>query len=398
MTFCGALLPLLLVLPPVFTAGEETNWSRFRGPEGAGRADSIELPESLSEESFLWRVELAGRGHSSPVAWGELIFLTAEDQESGARFVLAHSAADGSELWRIEDLFEPHGQHDLNSFASTTPTCDAERVVVVWTSGTSLRARALSHAGEDLWERELGSWSAGHGSGSSAVLVDGVLIVAADHEAEGSFLAGFDPGSGEPLWRRERKSSRASFATPTTRALPGGGHEVLFASTSHGITSLDPKSGELRWETGALFRQRCVGSPVVAGPVVFASAGSGGRRQGVGRRQPRAPRGWQPRRAVESSPLLALRADAGLRWPAPVPARGWGHPDGRGSAQRRDPVERAHRRQLLRLPDPGRRPACGPSTARGSCTSSRPDRSSKRAPSWIWARPPRPLRRWSESA
>ena len=325
MRLFGALAPLLFVLPSQAGGEEEVHWSRFRGPGGAGCAEAVDLPDSLSEENILWRVELAGRGHSSPIAWGDLIFLTAEAEEQGARFVLAYSASDGREVWRVEDLFEAHGQHDLNSFASTTPTCDAERVIVVWSSGDRLRARALDHEGQDLWERELGSWSAGHGSASSAVLIDGVLVVAADHEAEGSFLMGLDPESGEPMWRRERTSSRASFATPTTRALPGGGYEVLMASTSHGITSLDPESGELRWETGAIFEQRCVGSPVVAGPIVFASAGSGGGgKESVAVALEAGQDGhhpvlWKQRRslpyvptAVYDGQLLYLLADGGI--------------------------------------------------------------------------------------
>lgn len=254
-----------------------SNWPRFRGPGGTGVAPALEVSNNFSLEDALWRIELPGKGHSSPVVQAERVYITCEAQ-SGKRLLMCLALEDGSEEWVHVDEFKSHRQHDLNSFAASTPALDEKGVYLVWTAGESLVGLGLDHEGAVLWQRKLGPYRTQHGSGGSPIVHEGVLLVAGDHEIEGetSYLLGLDAATGKELWRRERKSSRASYATPFVRTTESGQAQVLFASTSHGITCLEPASGKLLWEVDGLFEMRCVGSPVIAGDILFCSAGSGG--------------------------------------------------------------------------------------------------------------------------
>ena len=265
----------LLILLLFASSAPAQEWARFRGPGGAGVAPEADIPSIFTMDDVAWKITLPGKGHSSPVVWKDRLWVTCEGSEPGKRSLVCLSPADGSVRWNRELTFEPHDQHRFNSSASATPAVDAEGVYVFWTSGDRLIASAFDHDGEPSWTRELGRSTAQHGSGASPVVVNGVLLVGNDHEGEGSALFGLRCSDGKTIWKRERDSTRASYATPLVRRTAAG-TEAIFASTSHGVTSLDPKTGNLNWETDASFKQRFVGSPAIADGVLFASAGSGG--------------------------------------------------------------------------------------------------------------------------
>ncbi|MAG57959.1 MAG: hypothetical protein CMJ83_16870 [Planctomycetes bacterium] len=266
------VLAWIVVCVPLAVAQD---WGRFKGPDGAGLSGAPSVPVSFTMDDVNWRVPLPGKGHSSPVIWKGRIFLTCNGAKAGTRSVVCLNAKDGSVRWKREREFAPHAQHRFNSFASSTPVVDAERVYVVWSTGEQLVATALDHDGKPAWRTELGHFSAQHGSGASPIVVKGVVVIGNDNEGENSFLVGLDKKTGKEIWRRPRESSRASYATPIVRRMKTR-VEVLFASTSHGITSLDPKTGKPNWETGPVFKYRCVGSPGIADGVLLATAGSGG--------------------------------------------------------------------------------------------------------------------------
>ena len=301
-------------------------WGRFCGPAGAGRAAEVELPLALDEQATRFRVDLLGGGHSSPVFAGELVFLTSLGESEGVRHLIALDALSGAPRWRFDDAFRGHGQHRLNSYASASPAADEERVVVAWTDAEGLEVVALDLEGELLWRTALGPFSAQHGSGVSPVLVAGRVIVANDMEGEvQSFLVALDAATGEEVWRRERETERASYATPALLAGPDGEPRLVFASTAHGLTCLDAASGELVWEHDPGLTQRCVGSPVIEAGVVFQAAGSGGGgKEMMAVRLPQeegaAPTpAWSLERALPYVPtpvahdgLLYLLADGGI--------------------------------------------------------------------------------------
>jgi len=252
-------------------------WTRFRGPDGSGIGQAQDLPITITADDYAWQVKLPARGHSSPVLWGNRVFVTCSRGKEGVRYVVCLDAATGKTQWTWEDKFEVYRHHGLNSFAASTPAVDAQRVYVSWVSGKMAVALALSHEGKPVWRRELGHFDGRHGAGASPIVFGDLVIVGKDHRGRDGFLVGLDRATGDTRWKCARESKGVSYITPTVYRPEGRPPELIFASVAHGITSVDPTNGKANWEVGGLFRQKSVASPVVAGDVVFVSAGRGGR-------------------------------------------------------------------------------------------------------------------------
>lgn len=252
------------------------DWPRFRGPDGLGVARTSSLPGSFTDDDVVWRRPVGGAGHSSPVVVGDQLFLTREGDDEGSREVVCFDAESGEELWSHSRRFEAYPLHRWNSFASSTPTADADGVYVVWVTGGELVALALNRSGELRWRRSLGSFSAQHGSGTSPVLFDGALIVANDNAGDG-FLEALETATGESRWRIERDSSprRCSYASPVV-CRPSDAKPYLLFASAHGLTAVDATTGVVRWQADLGFRTRCVGTPAVNGGRVVVTAGTGG--------------------------------------------------------------------------------------------------------------------------
>ena len=272
MSFIACLMTVALA----FSAARGQEWTRFRGPDGTGIGRGASIPTSFADDGYRWKVKLPAPGHSSPVLWGERIFLTCAPPSGPGRQVVCLHADDGRILWSWKDTFRPYNQNRLNSFAASTPAVDAERVYLSWVSGAAFEAVALNHDGKLLWRRKVDDFKARHGAGASAIVLDGVVIAGNTHIGESSFMIGLDAATGEVRWKRDCKSGPTSYITPGIYRPPGGEVEVLFVSSSHGVTSLDPSTGRLNWEAGGPFQLKSVASPNVAGSLVFASAGQGG--------------------------------------------------------------------------------------------------------------------------
>ena len=268
---------VVLALTLTSSALAQGEWTRFRGPDGTGIGKAQGLPVTFTADDYAWQVRLPARGHSSPVVWGDRIFVTCSRDKEGVRYVVCLDAANGKTRWTWEDKFAVYRHHGLNSFAASTPAADAQRVYVSWVSGQTAVALALDHEGEPLWRRELGHFSGRHGAGASPIVLGDLVVVGKDHRGRDGFLVGLDSATGETRWKCGRGSKGVSYITPTVYRPEGMPPELIFASVAHGITSVDPTSGKVNWEVGGLFKQKSVASPVVAGDVVFVSAGRGGR-------------------------------------------------------------------------------------------------------------------------
>ncbi|HEV3025613.1 MAG TPA: PQQ-binding-like beta-propeller repeat protein, partial [Pirellulales bacterium] len=267
-------------LPLQPAAGQE--WTRFRGPNGTGISEATTVPTAWTEDDYNWKVSLPGIGHSAPVMWGEKLFLTSALEDTGTRAVLCLNAADGSTLWEKRFKSKVHPKHLLNSFASATPAVDDQRVYVVWSTPEEYTLMALDHEGEVAWQRPLGRFWGEHSCGTSPIVFDDLVVIAADQGLSkgnppeaASFLVAVDRQNGEIRWKVDRRTEHVAYSTPCVYVPEGGRPQLIFNSGAHGISSIDPASGDTLWELDVLDK-RSVSSPVISGGLIFGSTGSGG--------------------------------------------------------------------------------------------------------------------------
>ncbi len=266
---------MALVLGLLTTGLSGQEWPRFRGPNGTGQSLSTANFKHLSEESVLWKTPLPGKGHSSPVNWGDQIFLTSTDESQNQFIVLALSAATGKVLWSKEYPYQTFSKHRFNSFASPTAAVDGDRLYVSWGTPQHLYLAALDHAGEQVWQRDLGTFKSQHGPGTSPMLFEDLVIITNEQLGE-SFIIAVDSKTGETRWKTPRRSAKTAYSTPTLSEDSAGNPILLVNSQAHGIGALNPKTGAPIWEYTNAFDKRSCSSPITAGGLVFGSCGSGG--------------------------------------------------------------------------------------------------------------------------
>jgi len=272
---CLGLFAFALLAAEESAPSAAQNWPRFRGPNGSGIGVAAALPTKWTEKDYNWKATLPGTGHSSPVVWGDRIFVTCGENETAKRIVLCLKTSDGSVAWRRDFDSKRHPRNPDNSYASSTPAVDSDHVYVYWATPEETALLALTHDGKDAWQRKLGPFASEHGSGTSPVVLGDLVILGNDQEGRSSLLA-FDRKSGETRWEIGRRTTKASYATPLVVQLDGEPPQLIFTSTSHGFTSLDPATGKANWELPDTLPERCVGSPLFASGLLFASCGTGG--------------------------------------------------------------------------------------------------------------------------
>lgn len=274
---------ILATLAPALAADEAAGeWTRFRGPNGTGISDAKTVPVEFTVADYKWRAALPGEGHSSPVVIGKHVYVTSTKKgEDGRRSVLCYHADDGRELWSVDVPFDEHNLNKANNFASSTPTCDANGVYVIWASGQKGQAMGVTHEGKVMWERSWDSFTSDHGAASSPIIVEGLLVFHTDSKDDGrSQIRALDPATGSDVWMHERVTTEGEkhltvYSTPLV--LENGGRKVVaLLSPNDGWLGLDAVSGEVVWRHKDEYKYRSVGSPVAGGEILFGSMGSGG--------------------------------------------------------------------------------------------------------------------------
>lgn len=276
-TSCQAAMAILLAalgyaaLAPQAVAQE---WTRFRGPNGSGVSDAETIPATWTEKDFNWRIALPGPGHSHPVLWGNKLFVTSAANKGNTRIVLCVDADNGKILWQKPyDLTAAH-KHNLNSFASSTPACDAEHVYVAFANPEHYYLVALDHDGNEKWKHDLGPFESQHGDGSSPIVWNNFVIIGNEQDGT-SFLLALDRLSGKVVWQTPRRATKVSYSTPCVYEAPNQAPQLIFNSQSYGVSSVDARTGQELWEA-PLFTMRSCSSPVLAGDALLGTCGSGG--------------------------------------------------------------------------------------------------------------------------
>jgi outer membrane protein assembly factor BamB len=256
---CAAVLTLALATLGA-SAASAADWPRFRGPNGAGVADGPALPASLDPGGALWKVAVP-RGYSSPILFGDRLYLTAFDETD--LHVLCLSRADGRELWRhkaprprVEKVDKRNGP------ASPSAAVDADRVVVFF---ADFGLVAYDHAGRELWRTPLGPFDNVYGMGASPILADGLVLLSCD-QSRGSFVAAFDAKTGRERWRTPRPEALSGHATPVVLSRPGAPDQLIVPG-SFRLDAYDIKTGAVVWYANGLPSEMKSGAVVGDGAV-----------------------------------------------------------------------------------------------------------------------------------
>lgn len=267
------LLPVLTIL--LFTVAERgiraENWPNWRGPHEDGISSEKNLPTEWSPESGIrWKTLIEGKGHSSPIVWNDAIFLTSAIKEADSRLLWKLDRPTGSIVWRKEVLKAPlEPIHPLNSYASSTPATDGERVYVSFLDRSEMYVAAFDFNGDRIWENRPGAFASKHGFCSSPVIYKDRLIVNGDHDGE-SYLCTLDRRTGKVVWKVPRAGKTRSYSVPRVITIEGKDQIVL--TGSHATSGFDADTGKLIWTVDGPSEQM-VASILHQDDLIFAMGG-----------------------------------------------------------------------------------------------------------------------------
>ncbi len=292
-TLCAAIgaLAAVAVTGTLLSAdpSSPSAWAQWRGPLMTGVSPTAKPPTQWSEsKNVRWKVELPGRGTSTPVIWGDRVYvltaapvgveLAASHDARGTRgqilphrmMVVALDRKTGKTVWeRVAREETPHeGYHNqFGTWASASAATDGEVIIAAFESRGFY---AYDMNGKLLWEVDLGDKKMRNefGEGSTPALYKDRVIVVWDHQGE-SFIAALDKKTGKEVWRKNREEID-SWATPLVVEHAGRAQVITGAMTR--IRSYDLANGDVLWETAGL-TMNPIPSPVHADGLVILMSG-----------------------------------------------------------------------------------------------------------------------------
>ena len=298
--FKTAIVLVAGLLALVFiNAASAANWPQWRGPDGLGISTEKNLPTEWSiNKNIKWKTPIVGRGHSSPIVWGNRVFLTTAvegDVVPGAKAV-THSidgkefrhpdsvGADRKHLFKVIALDRTTGKivweqtafegtpyddrHRKSSYAASTPLTDGKHVYAFF--GTE-GLYAYDMKGKLAWKADLGKLgTVGMGAGTSPILYENLVIMQCDEEnGQASFIVGLDKKTGKQVWKTPRKV-QVSWSTPLLVRTSKRAELITVGTES--IISYDPATGKELW-THKGVESNAIPSPVANSENVFIVAG-----------------------------------------------------------------------------------------------------------------------------
>jgi outer membrane protein assembly factor BamB len=290
---------LVVALVVVTATVSAQNWPSFRGPNASGVADGRPLPTKwnvTTGENLVWKTPVPGMAVSSPVVWGDRVFIStavSSDPKATIRTGLYGDVQPVADLsmhsWRLLALDKRTGKvlwervahegtpktkrHPKSSQASPTPVTDGRHVIV---SFGSEGLYAYDFDGKLVWKRDLGVLNAGWfydpdyewGIGSSPIIWKNSVIVQCDIQ-KNSFIAAFDVATGRPLWRTPREEI-PSWSTPTVFEHDGRAELVTQATTF--IRGYDPATGKELWRLGGN-SEIAIPTPIIGPNLIIVTNG-----------------------------------------------------------------------------------------------------------------------------
>jgi outer membrane protein assembly factor BamB len=231
-------------------AGRAGEWPSWRGPTGDGVSQETDVPVRWAAAyNIAWKTPIPGKGHSSPVVWGDRVFVTSAVKNDKTRLLVAVDRRTGKVLWlRIVLRAPPEKINRLNSLASSTPATDGKHVWVTFLDVERVRVVCYDVDGNEVWRRSPGRFTAKHGYCSSLLLYRDLVIVNADQDALGgdrAYIVALEKATGKERWRIDRPNRVRSYVPPVVFTAAGKDQMVL--SGSKCTASYDPRTGRRHW-------------------------------------------------------------------------------------------------------------------------------------------------------
>lgn len=259
---------------------EKFEWTSFRGSNGMGIDTKWSMPTSWDKSNYDWEIELDGTGNSSPVVWGDMIFVTSSNDEQNTGYLIAVSPSNGEILWQKDFEVTDLAMHPNNNLASATPAVDESQVYIIWYTKQQTKLLALTHDGSIQWEADFEGIESRHGGGSSLMLSESNVIFTREQEEGSSVKSSWmavDKLTGKTSWELERKTCPSnSFSTPVLIKNDRQEAQLVFSSNAHGFTGIDPASGQVLWERPEIMEHRVVSSPIFSDGLLLACYKGGG--------------------------------------------------------------------------------------------------------------------------
>ena len=281
--------PLAVVLPVLVTVSPllAENWPQFRGPTGQGHSPETRLPLNWSAAgNVAWKTPIPGQSWSSPIVWGDRVFLTTAVDEGQSCHVLCLERKDGTVRWNKEVCRQPLLRKEgRNTYATPTPATDGERVYACFGDGSFA---ALDFAGGIVWTNRAYPHYSQHGLATSPILHDGLLIMARDGSSDGpdkglgwqtpwdqAYIVALEAKTGRERWKARRGLSRISHGVPALWTAPDG-RVQLVSEAGDVVQGFDVKTGERLWSSEVIGEGK-VPSTVLGDGLVFTAGGWGGK-------------------------------------------------------------------------------------------------------------------------
>jgi len=247
------------------------NWPQWRGPRGDGISSDMNVPVRWSEkESISWKIPIPGKGLSSPVVWGDRIFITTCLEKEQKRLLLCLDRRTGKILWQRTVLTAPlEPKHPLNSYASSTPATDGQYVWVTFLNLPKFEVYCYDFEGNQIWQRSPGEFYSKHGFCSPPILYKDTIILNGDQDAE-AYLVSLDKRTGAERWRTDRPNRVRSYCPPLI--IESAGRKQFILTGSLCTASYDPDTGKQIWIVDGPTEQY-VASMVFLHDIVFLTSG-----------------------------------------------------------------------------------------------------------------------------
>jgi len=267
-------LALLCILSLIAGIVRAENWPGWRGPRGDGTSLEKNLPLTWSESKNIhWKTALPGKGHSSPIVWGDRVFVTTCLENKGERVLISLDRRDGKILWqRVILTAKLERKHSLNSFASATPVTDGKYVWIAFLAFPDMQVACYDFDGQQVWMRSPGKLLSVHGFCSSPILYKDLVILNGDQDAK-AYIVALDKRTGAERWRIDRPNKTRSYCTPILiHAKNKPDVTQLVLSGSRCVTGYDADTGKLLWIIDGPTEQY-VASLVYLDDVLFLTTG-----------------------------------------------------------------------------------------------------------------------------